>query len=393
MLLKKVNTIIIVLVILCSTSFYSLSFLGPFIKGSELIGGLLIITFLILHIVYGNGINIKRNFYVPVLLILFSVILSMITARACRDQDVPNTLFAQRAMYYYLFYFLLHEMKPKTRDLEKLFLIFGIIHVIFYFIQFTIYPKIIFDVFILEQRGTIRIYLKGSDYLAISYFISIQRYFRTNRPKYLLLILLFFSIFVLLGGRQTMAIMAICLIAFLLIDKRVKSKLFNGILIVSIIFLVLIMFQNIFQELLLQSQKDTNLGKNYIRLLAVKYFLTDFFKCPIAYITGNGMYANHTLYGKEIESLSVYKRYFLGDIGLIGNYVIYGLLFVIGVLSICIKSFRIKIEKKYDYIKYMFLSIVLALLLGGGFASADFICAIMIALYILDVSATKLKTQ
>lgn len=385
-MLKRINILIVVIIIFCSTSFYNFALLGQAAKVISLVGSGIITSLLLLCIVYADHNLIKLNFIFPIVLILLSLPLSMFMATYCRNQELKYTMFAQQAIYYYFFYFLLHHLKVQPRDLEKIFISFGLIYVTLYFIQYFLYPKIIFQVFILQHRGTVRIYLDGAGYLAISYFMSIQAYFRTNRPKYLLLILLFFSIYVLLGARETMAIMAFLLILFVIVDKRVKSKFFNGILILAAIVSVFFMFQGIIEQLILQSQHDTSMGRNYIRILTYKFYLTDFFKCPIAYLTGNGMAANHTAYGNEIERLAALKGYYLGDIGLVGNYVSYGLLFLIGVIFICFRVFRIKIEKKYDYFKYMFIGIVLSLPTGAGFGKADFICFISCILYIIDIS-------
>lgn len=309
-------------------------------------------------------------------------------ARYARGQRFFDTLLAQRAMYYYSFYFLLHQLKIRPKDLEKIFIVFGLIHVALYLFQFFLYPTVIFnpDINLRFDRGTVRIYMAGSDYLVISFFMSLQAFFRTNKTKYLLLGLLFFSIFILLGGRQTMALMAFTMILFLLFSKKVKSRLFIGLLVAISISLVFIMFRGIFEAMLTQSVSDMSLGSDYIRIRTAKYFLTDFFKSPLAYITGNGMYSSSTAYGNEIGRLSTGNRYTLGDIGLIGNYAIYGAFFLLGVIGICVKALRTKIEENKIYIRYVFIAIILSLITGGGFTQADFICAIVSLLYIIDVS-------
>jgi len=390
---RRINIPIIVFVILCSTSFYNLALLGQIAKVIELIGSGIILCLLLLHIVYANHRPIKQNFYFPVVLILISLPLSMLMANYCRNQEYRYTMFAQQAMYYYFFYFLLYQLKVYPRDLERIFIALGLLYVALYLIQFFLYPKIIFQVFILHDRGTIRIYLSGSGYLLISYLMSIQAYFRTNRPKYLFLILLFLFIYVLLGSRETLAIMTFLLILFLIVDKKVKSKFFNVILILSAMIAAYFIFQGIIEQLIHQAKLDSNLGSDYIRILAYKYYLTDFFKCPLAYLTGNGMAASHTAYGNEIEGLMRIKGYYLGDIGLVGNYALYGAFFLAGVIIICIRALRIKIEKKYDYLKYMFIAIIISLSTGGGFAQADFVCFISIILYIIDVSFNDIKMQ
>jgi hypothetical protein len=71
------------------------------------------------------------------------------------------------------------------------------------------------------------------------------------------------------------------------------------------------------------------------------YYLTDSYRSPVPYFTGNGMNNSYPNYGKLIALNSYKYHYFISDIELFGNYVIFGPLFVIGVLSICIKTIRI----------------------------------------------------
>jgi hypothetical protein len=184
-----------------------------------------------------------------------------------------------------------------------------------------------------------------------------------------------------------MATIVFVIILFLIIDKKVKSRVFLAFLGLIGAFSAFLIFQSIFEALLAQSNRDVNLGENYIRVQAARYYLTEFFRNPASYLTGNGMYHGASNYGKEIYIYHIKYGYYLGDIGVIGNYVIYGALFVVGVFGICIRSLRIRIEEEYHYIKYMFVAIILALLTAGGFSSSDVICFIMCMLYMIDQSS------
>ena len=53
---------------------------------------------------------------------------SMISAYLFHEQDFNDTLLAQRTIYFYLFYFLLHQLKPEAEDLEKIIIGFGILN-------------------------------------------------------------------------------------------------------------------------------------------------------------------------------------------------------------------------------------------------------------------------
>lgn len=188
-----------------------------------------------------------------------------------------------------------------------------------------------------------------------------------------------------------MAVMALIVIFFLIIDRKVKSKLFLAFLGLIGAFAIFLIFQNIFQALILQSQSDIQSGSEYIRFKTSGYFLTDFFKNTASYITGNGAFSGKSRYGKEIEYIAFRHQYFLGDIGLIGNYVIYGAFFLVGVIIICIRSLKIRVETQYVYIKYMFISVIFSLFTSAAFIQSDYIVLFSSVLYIFDVSKSRLK--
>jgi hypothetical protein len=392
MVLKRLNNLFVILIILCSTSFYNITVLGSGQKAAELFGILLILALLAVHYIYSDQVNFKKNFIPFILLIFLSAVTSMITASYTRDQTLVSSLLAQRAIYYYLFYLLLHQLKIRPRDLEIIFIGFGVLQVGLYLLQYFAYPKILFDVFMLSDRGTIRIYLSGSDYLAICYFMSMYAWLSTSKIKYLFYMLASFSIFILLGGRQTMALMVLVLIIAVFFSRRVRSRLLIAVMLVGSAVCVFYLFQDIFREMLLSSHRDVSRGSNYVRIQAYKYFMTTFFKSPVAYITGNGVPGGNSEYGHEMSLIRLSKGFYLGDIGMVGSYVMYGAFFVMGVAGIFFKAFTSKIKEHYRYIKYMFLGSFLSLITGSGFSASDYVCFICCLMYIIDVNSVSNET-
>lgn len=382
---RGAENLLVIVIMLCSVSFFRFSAMGPLQKVAEIAGIGLIFLFILIYLAYGDHNDVKKHFMIPIVLILFSFFSSVLMAEYFHSQSFGNTIYAQRALFYYFFYILLHQMKVKIRDLEIIFYAFGIIHIVLYLLQYFAYPTIIFDGYVAETRGTVRIYLSGADYMVIAMFISAQKYLRTNKLKHAIFPLLSLSIFILLGGRQMLAIMVFTILLFFLLDRRVRSRgalIILGTIGAAALFVV---FQPIFEALLVQTHRDAQAAEDYVRIRAAKFFLTDFMESPLAYVTGNGT-AYSSSYAREMGKYSEYRGYYIGDLGLIGNYVIFGLFFVIGVIGICFKVLKIKIEENHTYIKYFFVAVILSLVTGGGFAKTDTICAILLLLYILDVS-------
>ncbi|HLO59727.1 MAG TPA: hypothetical protein VK179_13350 [Bacteroidales bacterium] len=391
---RTFNNFLISFVILCSTSFYNIIFLSSTgHKMVDLAGLALVIVLLIIHGVYGDPSKIKRHFTVFIGLIFLSLLTSVLTAAYTREQTFVQSLFAERALFYYLFYLLLHQMRPKTSDIEKIIIVFGILHGLLFLAQFFAYPKILFDTFILIGRGTIRIYLAGSDYLAICFFMSALAFLRTNRPRYLVFMLLSFSVFILLGGRQTMALMLFVILLAILFGRKVRSRV--GIFIIggAGVVLLFFLFQPIFQGMLEETTRNRSQGADYIRFRAARYFLTDFYSTKVAYITGNGVAFSNTPYGNLIEKIKIANAYYLGDIGIIGSYVLFGVFFLAGVFGILFKGLTSKLSGNKLYIKYVFIGFTLSIITASGFEKADFICALCCLLYVIDIDQSAHKDQ
>jgi hypothetical protein len=383
---RWINIGIIGLIILCSTSFYKFSILGPLQKGSELMGPVIIIGMIILYAVYSDKSKIRHHFSTAILLMILSLLTSMVTAYFVREQSFIQTMFAQRALYYYLLYFLLHQIRIEVKDIEKMIIFFALIYIGLHYLQTVSYPTVLFDGSIFAERGTIRVYLPGAHYISIAFYLYLQRFLRSNRMKYILFMFLIVSVFILRAGRQPLAILVLTTILFVLFDRKVKSRFLLILLGVAGAFSLFLIFQGIFQEILLTSRRDVTMGDDYIRLRSARYYLTDFFESTIAYITGNGMYHDHSAYGMLMKKNNTIYHYHIGDIGLLGNYVIYGPFFILGVIIICVKALKTKIESEYTYVKYFFLAVIISLIAGGAFANSDFICLIVMLMYVMDVS-------
>jgi hypothetical protein len=384
MLFKKSLTLLIVL---CSLLFFEFTFLGRYAKLLELLGIGLIVVLFIFYGIYDNSFRFKHNYIPQFILILLSLPFSMYVASKFHNQDLSVSAYAQRSIYYYLLYFTLHQIKINPKDFEKMFIYFAIVFVLFYLLQYALYPgKIIFNCRISEERGTIRIFISGLPYLIICYFLSLQYILEKFQLKYIIFFLIALIIMILLGSRGLLFALAISTIINLLFSKRIKSKVLIYLLGSIGVILLYFAFQNIFQGLIsATTERELNLSDN-IRIKAARYYLSKFYPNSLAYIFGNGASSARSDYSNKLGMISSKYGYFLSDIGILGNYVKYGVLFVLGVFGILFKTFKIKIQPKYNYIKYFYVLNALCIILGGGFADSDFIVLVCITLYMLDVS-------
>ncbi len=380
------TTALLVLILLCAVSFYKIIWISEDIIYliQAIVLGFMFVT-LVFQIIYWKIPVIKHHFSVPVLLIFSGVFISMLMAYYAHKQGFEVSLWAQRFMYFYIFYFFLHIFKIPIYQIEKIIFIFGLAYAFAYLLQYFAFPTAIFDVRIDPSRSTIRIFIPGFSFMLLAFFFSLQELFYKNSLKHIIYLLLFFSILVLSGTRQVIANIALISFLALIFSKRIKSKLLIYFLAFLAAVAVYFLFHDIINSLLTISQEQTNDAQNEItRLKTTEFFLTDFFPNQLAYITGNGESHQWSAYGREVQSYKMQYGYYLSDIGFIGEYTKYGLFFAIGALMLLIRALKQKLPQNMLYIKLFFFSNIIALPVGAMFSQPYSIVAVCLLLYMID---------
>ena len=384
-----------VIVILSAVSFYRIVLLSKdmiYLIQAGVFG--LMFIMLVFQLIYWKVPLIQHHFTAPILLIFTGVLLSMIGAYAFHNQGFEVSLWAQRFMYFYLFYFFLHLLKLPINQIEKIIFIFGLAYAFGFLLQYVIYPTTLFDVRIDPSRGTVRIFIPGFSFMLLAFFFSLQNIFYKNSVRHGIYLLLFFSILVLSGTRQVIANISLISFLALIFSKRVKSKLLLYFLAFMAAVAVYFLFQDIINNLLAISQEQTQDAENEItRLKTTKFFLTEFYHNPLAYITGNGDSHQWSSYGMEIQSYKSRYGFYLSDIGFIGEYVKYGAVFALGVIVLIIKALNQKLPENMLYIKLFLFSSLISLPVGGIFSQPYSIVAVCLLLYMIDKYKAKTESK
>jgi hypothetical protein len=285
---------------------------------------------------------------------------------------------------FFFAYFFLHAIRFKVKDIERIIFVLGIVYIAFFLIQYVIYPRIIFSIRIQVDRGTTRIFLQGGGYATLAYFMGLYYFTTTQKPVYGIVSLLFFITLILQGTRQNILLIGFATIVFILVSKRVKSKALIMLLLILLAIPVFYFFQDIFMNLIAVSEKQSAQQDDDIRIKAVKFFLGDFFPSPFAYLIGNGDSHMASKYGMEVFRYKIVNGLYQSDIGVLGDFSKYGVFFILGVILIYIKVFKLKLTR-FIYIKYYFMISFLRLFLGSDFGSAEPIVLLSTMLYMIDV--------
>ncbi len=390
-MLKK---FIIIYILIGSLNVYNLALLGDTINLINVSAIALMVAILILNLIYSKKKSIHQNFRLPIVFIAVATFLSMFMAYSAFNQSFFITFYTQRDIYFYLLYFTLHVLSVEKKELQRLIILFGLMYSIFYLIQFFSFPTEIFDVGMHKDRGTIRVYLEGSGYAMISYFMCLQIFYSTNKIRYLLLSVFFLIPIILFGARSGISTLMMGTIVQLILSKRVKSKALITFLILLALIPTFYFFQDVFLGVLKAQKAESAEGTDNIRILAGQYFLTNFLPNDISYFTGIGAQSAQSPLGKLTMLLSSKYGFYLSDVGIVGNYVTYGVLFVFAVFWIVYKILFSKLMLDMAFIKYFsFFEVLLMLPIAAGFALSPVIAGFCCIFYLVDLSVHERKSK
>jgi hypothetical protein len=217
----------------------------------------------------------------------------------------------------------------------------------------------------------------------VAYFYFLNRFFEKNRISDLILSMVSLSIFVLQGTRQLLFAMAFLTLINLFFSKRIKGRFLKIGVLALASFAIFLIFREIFAELTKVSNSQVNDLASGIRLKAARFFVTTFMPSEWAYIFGNGVSAEGSIYDQKMTLYAMRYGFYLADIGIIGDYIKYGIIFVVAGLIMLFKSIRFKINPEYNFLKYYILTQCFTLVTGYGiFGGVDVI--LLLILYVFD---------
>jgi hypothetical protein len=262
-------------------------------------------------------------------------------------------------MIWPLFFFLLYQ-DFSIKNLEKVILFYGAAYALLFFFQYlnqgvVLFGKPLYGDEWTEDRGVIRIIFPGAGIFILALFLSITKLTTTkeNRWFWILFSLLGVIIPVMQVTRQFIAGVLLIYLFHLVKSVSLNKKFVIIFLFVIGIGVVINAKIPMVQGVIEAQERDSNLGKDYIRVLAGDYFLNDFSPNLISSIFGNGApYWGISSYGKFHERLADDKGYYLSDVGIIAVYAMFGIFSIMGFIIIWIKSFFISLPPEYQYAKY-----------------------------------------
>lgn len=276
------------------------------------------------------------TFRKPILIMFSCMLLSSIPCKIYFDQSFSDSLIALGFFVLpFLFYFYLHSIKIKEKQLIRLFFWMSVIAVSIQIIQ-QLYPQL--AVFGIHQDDGIdsfgvrndlyrfRVNFNGIFTFPILFLFWTQILKRFSLNRFLFVLLFLASIYLALT-RSVYVTVALCMaISIVLFRKTIKFiYVFLAFLVLGII--AYSSFDTLFSALIEKSQNEID-NEDYIRYLSYEYFFDESKKTPLNFLFGHCVPRGGSAYDAFIRDLGESSHFYSSDVGCVGAAYRFGYIYV-----------------------------------------------------------------
>ena len=385
---------IIVLLLFFTNIFSIKGYDSDLYRNSTKIVLFIIILYTFFHRNELNKIHIRFKKFVLGLIII--PLLGFIPAYILHGQGFLASLLGAHINLGYFFFFFLFLIKAKEQQIVKIFCIFGIFWSGIELVQQFTYPTYWFatrgDTFehsIEIRNGIYRYNVLGREFGLILLFYCFERFMLEKSRKYLLGIIIALVGIYLLATRQIIAMSVVCLFAGLFMMKKISIGSFMLIAIVAAI--IYANAETLFGEFI---EMTESVDKDYIRFLAYEFYGITYNKGNIlGFLLGNGSPYAPSSYFQEIDNLEQSFGLYRADIGVVGMYSTFGIMYVIMILWFFIYVFRHrKFIDTYLLMYVLFMAGTSIMLHHFAYSLSNVIIGCFI-FYLIEINITKNKRR
>lgn len=333
---------------------------------------------------------------------IFTIFLAFIPAYIDWGQSIPQSIgMSLKWSWVLLLYFILRKWNIDTATIMKYIIILSIIWVILEIGQQFTYPNYWFagrtgeEPENIEQRmGLYRFYIWGVDFVMMSYTYCIGQFsnYQKGLSKKTLIIGIILFIGLLCYCSRKHIYISLFAIGYFALATKSKYRCYIRIFVIFMILILVYNFYDSFSEMNTAQTAAQGEGEDFIRFLALKYYLFDFSNSPLYFWLGAGIPTKNS----DLEHALIYStevlRFYRADIGIFGYYSTFGILGTSGIL-IYIWKF-IKNWRYIDLWLKLFFLMKLLLIVFDFWAMWNVgMMAYTIFLYMLDLNIQKNKGQ
>lgn len=394
--MKRGIIIFIVLIVLLSGLF---GYVGPGMMDEKVRMQLIRVVLLLLIptvIVFQSSVPGSPLIKATIVLMILQFI-SMFGALVLHNQSLTDSFIVTCYALVFLLFPLMYILELDERALIRLCFVLGIWSVFISFVQQFTWPNYLFGALgeteegeANMRNGVIRYGLTGRGMSLLMLLYSFQKYLDEGKSKYLICMIIGLVGTYLSCTRQVMVGTVGCLLVGLYLKGKMKVWTFAGILFVG---LVIYHYSDVlFSEYAEMTEEQMNSDEEYIRFVAYRFYGVEYNKGePLAFLVGNGLpRQDHSAYGDEMLNYRENFGLYQSDIGLVGEYSLHGIFYVLVILYIFYYVFKMRKYISLYLQLYMLFAAVTSVMLMPFRGDAGTWETIMV-LYLIDMEITRNK--
>ncbi len=336
--------------------------------------------------IHSNRLLFKYNVH----FFLWIPFLSAYGALLYHHQPISLSLLILRTNFYWLLYFVLHIFNLPKQKIINLMIFIGSVWIFLTIIQQFTYPHYYFysrddNDQSIYRAGVYRFMVTGHQYGDFVLFYFFYNFLITR--KIIPLVFVFFGLlgFYYYGTRQFALSAVICMIISAFFVKgmhRIYILIFLG----CAALLILNFRDQLFGQYVEMTSDQLKYGDD-IRLVSANFFLTEYWPSKLARLIGNGTAYASSRYGKEISNINLYFHFYRSDVGIIGAFNQFGILYVLNILWVNIKGLAGKYYNyETKYLRLFFLNALILIFLSEYYSNPAVIPFYCFILYLTDKS-------
>ncbi len=322
-------------------------------------------------------------------------ILSAYGALLYHHQSIGLSLLALRTNFYWLLYFVLHIFNIPKKKIIQLMIFIGAVWIFLTIIQQFTYPHYYFysrddNEQSIYRAGVYRFMVTGHQYGDFVLFYFFYNFLLNRKIINLIFVCLGLLGFYFYGTRQFALSAVMCMGISVFFVKGMHR--FYIITFLCIAAAVIFQYRDqLFGQYMEMTESQLKYGDD-IRLLSANFFLTEYWPSRLAKLIGNGAAYASSLYGKEIVNINLYLHFYRSDVGIIGAYNQFGLLYALNILWVNIKGLTGKyFNYEMGFMRLFFLNALLLIVLSEYYSNPTVIPFYCFIFYMADKSLEEKK--
>ncbi len=349
-------------------------------------------------VIYGYN-KIHRNrliFKYNVHFFIWIPFLSAYGAQLYHHQSMSLSLLVLRTNFYWLLYFVLHIFNIPKQKIINLMIFIGAVWIFLTIIQQFTYPHYYFysrddNDKSIYRAGVYRFMVLGHQYGDFVLFYFFYNFLLSRKILPLTFVLFGLLGFYFYGTRQFALSALVCMcISIFFVKGMLRIYLVTFLCVgAAVIFKYK---DQLFGQYMELTADQLKYGGEDVRLLSANFFLTEYWPSRFARLIGNGAAYASSKYGKEMVNINLYLHFYRVDVGIIGAYNQFGLLYALNILWVNIKGLTGKyFNHENSYMRLFFLNALLLVVFSEYYSNPAVIPFYCFILYLVDKSFEEKK--